>query len=109
MTIGEKIKRIRTDNKLTQQEFADKLYVTRGAVSKWETGSGIPNLESIKLICETFKISIDYLVNTKQLVDELIDKDKEVQELKKTLSERMNISNKLSSKEKINLSCSAIN
>lgn len=39
MTFGEKIKKLRTDNDITQEQLADMLFVTRTAVSKWETGS----------------------------------------------------------------------
>lgn len=37
MTFGEKLKKLRTDNELTQDELAEKIFVTRTAISKWET------------------------------------------------------------------------
>ncbi|MBQ8884938.1 MAG: helix-turn-helix transcriptional regulator [Clostridia bacterium] len=61
MTFGEKLKKLRTDNRLTQDELAEKLYVTRTAISKWETNKGFPNIDSLKLISNTFQISLDEL------------------------------------------------
>lgn len=63
MTFGEKLKKLRTDNGLTQEELADKLFVTRTAVSKWETGKGFPAIDSLKLISQLFQISIDELIS----------------------------------------------
>ena len=45
--LGDKIKKYRIDNNLTQEEFAAKLFVTRNAVSKWENDNGYPNSSSI--------------------------------------------------------------
>ncbi|MBQ8546016.1 MAG: helix-turn-helix transcriptional regulator [Clostridia bacterium] len=63
MTFGEKLKKLRIDNGLTQEELAIKLYVTRGAISKWETDKGFPNIDSLKLISKTFNVSLDELVS----------------------------------------------
>lgn len=46
MEFCDKIKKIRTDNNLTQEQFAEKLYVSRTAVSKWESGKGYPSIDS---------------------------------------------------------------
>lgn len=50
MTLGEKIKNLRTRNNLTQEELADRLFVTRTAVSKWETNRGYPDIANLKSI-----------------------------------------------------------
>lgn len=63
MKFGEKIKKLRTENNMTQEELADKLFVTRTAVSKWETDKGLPGIDSLKLIAELFDVSIDELVS----------------------------------------------
>lgn len=63
MTFGEKLKKLRKDNGLTQEQLAEKLYVTRTAVSKWETGNGYPAIDSLKMISELFGISIDELIS----------------------------------------------
>ena len=49
---------------LTQDEMAEKLFVTRQAVSRWETGETVPNTEALKLISKTFDISINALLGS---------------------------------------------
>ena len=63
MKLSEKLKKLRTDNNLTQDELAEKLFVTRTAISKWETGRGFPGIDSLKLISELFNVSIDELIS----------------------------------------------
>lgn len=63
MTFGEKIKKLRTDNGLTQDELAQKIYVTRTAISKWESNRGYPNIDSLKAISKFFLVSIDELLS----------------------------------------------
>ena len=75
MTFGEKLKKLRTDNKLTQEQLAEKLYVKRTAVSKWETDNGYPSIDSLKALSDLFKVSIDDLISdedvkNKKLLDE---------------------------------------
>ena len=53
---------LRKDNGLTQDEMAAKLFVTRQAVSRWETGVTTPNMQTLKLISKEFKVSIDALL-----------------------------------------------
>ena len=54
--IGNFIKKIRVDNNLTQRELADKLGVTYQAVSKWENGKNIPDIQTLKQISKEFNI-----------------------------------------------------
>ena len=63
MTIDEKLKKLRKENNLTQDDLAEKIFVTRTAVSKWETGQGYPSIESLKLLAKLFETSIDELVS----------------------------------------------
>lgn len=63
MKFSEKLKALRRDNHLTQDELAERLYVTRTAVSKWETDKGFPGIDSLKLLSEQFHISIDELIS----------------------------------------------
>ena len=63
MTFGEKLKKLRTDNNLTQDELAEKIYVTRTAISKWETDKGYPSIDSLKELSSLFMISIDELIS----------------------------------------------
>lgn len=53
---------VRVKNGLTQDEMAEKLYVTRQAVSRWETGKTTPSAETLKLISKEFDISINVIL-----------------------------------------------
>lgn len=59
MNYSEKIKKLRKENNLTQSELAEKLFVTRQAVSLWEKGKVEPSKDSLILIKELFGISVD--------------------------------------------------
>ena len=63
MTFGDKLKKLRLDNGLTQEELSEKIFVTRTAVSKWETGGGYPSIDSLKAISNLFGVSIDELIS----------------------------------------------
>ena len=68
MTFGEKLKKLRTDGGLTQDELAEKIYVTRTAISKWESDRGYPNIDSLKAISKFFSVSIDDLLSGEKLL-----------------------------------------
>ena len=55
---------LRTKNKLSQDELAKKLYVTRQAVSRWENGETVPNIETLKLMSKLFDVSINTLLGS---------------------------------------------
>lgn len=63
MTFGQKLKKLRTDKNLTQEQLAQRLFVTRTAISKWETDSGYPGIDSLKLIADFFGVTIDQLIS----------------------------------------------
>lgn len=65
ISIGKKIKKIRNKNKLTQEAFASSLNVTYQAVSKWENGKSIPDIEILNAICEKYKVDINYILGNK--------------------------------------------
>ncbi|NBH80871.1 helix-turn-helix domain-containing protein [Clostridiaceae bacterium] len=56
------ILKLRKHLNLSQNEFAEKLSVTRQAVSRWENGETVPNIDTLKLIAETFDVSVDFLL-----------------------------------------------
>lgn len=56
MDLASKILEIRKNGGLTQEELAEKLFVTRQAVSRWENGETSPTIETLKKICELFKV-----------------------------------------------------
>lgn len=62
MTIGDKIKKLRKQNHMTQEELSEKLHISRQTISKWETGSALPDINNVILICSIFEISTDELL-----------------------------------------------
>ena len=65
MTIAEKIKKLRKDNNMTQEDLAEKLNVSRQTISKWETNITIPDADNIVAISKLFNITTDELLNYK--------------------------------------------
>lgn len=68
MEFNEKLQQLRVQKNLTQEQLADKLYVSRTAISKWESGKGYPNIESLKGISKFFSVSIDELLSGEELI-----------------------------------------
>ena len=68
MEFNKKLQELRKQNCLTQEELAKALYVSRTAISKWESGRGYPNIESLKEIAKFFKITIDELLSGDELL-----------------------------------------
>ena len=68
MEFNEKLQELRKSKGLTQEELAEILYVSRTAVSKWESGRGYPNIESLKEISKFFSVSIDDLLSGERLL-----------------------------------------
>ncbi len=68
MEFNEKLQELRKNKELTQEELAESLYVSRTAVSKWESGRGYPNIESLKEISKFFSVSIDELLSGEKLL-----------------------------------------
>ena len=62
MKFSEQIKDLRTREKLTQEQFAEKLKNTRQAVSNWENDRNLPDIEMLILIAQNFHISLDELI-----------------------------------------------
>ena len=62
MKFSEQIKNLRTQEKLTQEQFAEKLNITRQAVSNWENDRNLPDIEMLILIAQNFHISLDELI-----------------------------------------------
>ena len=66
MEFNEKLQELRKQKGLTQEELATALFVSRTAVSKWESGRGYPNIDSLKAIAKFFCITVDELLSTEQ-------------------------------------------
>lgn len=69
MEFNEKLQRLRIGKNLTQEELAKELYVSRTAISKWESGKGYPNIESLKGISNFFSVTIDELLSSEELIN----------------------------------------
>ena len=69
MEFNEKLQALRKQKGLTQEELAEKLYISRTAVSKWESGRGYPNIDSLKAISKLFEITIDELLSGDELLN----------------------------------------
>lgn len=63
MNLAENIYRLRTDKNMSQLDLADALEVSRQSVSKWETGTAVPELDKLVKMSKLFEISLDELVN----------------------------------------------
>ena len=79
MDFNIKLQELRKQKGLTQEELAEVLYVSRTAISKWESGRGYPNIDSLKAISKFFSVTIDELLSG----DEILDIAKEEGEQKK--------------------------
>ena len=68
MEFNEKLQELRKARGLTQEELAEALFVSRTAISKWESGRGYPSIDSLKQIANYFSISIDELLSGERLI-----------------------------------------
>ena len=66
---NEKLQELRKNKELTQEELAEALYVSRTAVSKWESGRGYPSIDSIKEIAKYFSVTIDELLSSDEVIN----------------------------------------
>lgn len=68
MEFHEKLQELRKRKGLTQEELAAYLYVSRAAVSKWESGRGYPNIDSLKAIAKFFGVTVDELLSSHEVL-----------------------------------------
>ena len=78
MTFGTKLKQARQNAKLSQEQLAEKLCVSRSTVAKWETDKGMPDIDNLMAIAKALDVSLDYLLSdddelTMQTIKEPID------------------------------------
>ena len=66
MELNEKLQELRKAKGMTQGELAEVLYVSRTAISKWESGRGTPSIESLKQLSAFFSVSIDDLLSAEK-------------------------------------------
>ena len=68
MEFNEKLKELRSSRGLTQEELAEALFVSRTAISKWESGRGYPGIDSLREISDFFSVTIDELLSGEKIV-----------------------------------------
>ena len=76
MEFHEKLQELRKSRGMTQEELAEALYVSRTAISKWESGRGYPSIDSLKGISKYFSVSIDDLLSGEKLLSIAEDENK---------------------------------
>ena len=68
MEISEKLQELRKSRSMTQEELAESLFVSRTAISKWESGRGYPSIDSLKEISRFFAMTIDDLICSDEMI-----------------------------------------
>ena len=68
MEFNEKLQELRKQKGLTQEDLAASLYVSRTAISKWESGRGYPNIESLRAIAKFFSVTLDELLSSDEVL-----------------------------------------
>ena len=69
MEFNEKLQKLRKQKELTQEELAEVLFVSRTAISKWESGRGYPSIDSLKEIAKFFSVTIDELLSSDEILN----------------------------------------
>ncbi len=77
MEFNEKLQELRKSRSLTQEKLAEDLFVSRTAISKWESGRGYPSLDSLKEISRYFSVSIDELIGSEEIISAAEEEKKE--------------------------------
>lgn len=75
MQFSEKLKKLRADKGVSQSELADKIYVSRSAVAKWENGLGLPSDESLTLLSEYFGVNKSDLLSDPETATVIVNKN----------------------------------
>ena len=77
MEFNEKLQELRKSRSLTQEELAEALFVSRTAISKWESGRGYPSIDSLKVISHYFSVTIDDLICSEEMISVAENEKKE--------------------------------
>ena len=73
MELSKQIKKYRTEANLSQEELADKIYVSRQTISNWENEKNYPDIKSLVLMSEVFQVSLDNLIKDLERMKKEID------------------------------------
>lgn len=71
MTLGQKLKEIRKRFGLSQEQLAEIMNVSRQAITKWENDGGLPDINNLQELSKIFGITVDYLLNDKNVLPTL--------------------------------------
>ena len=77
MELSEKLQELRRKKGVTQEEVATAIFVSRTAVSKWESGRGYPNIDSLKNLANYYGVTIDELLSTQELIAAMEEENKQ--------------------------------
>ena len=77
MTLGQKIKKLRTEKGLTQKDLADDIHVTFQTVSKWENDENEPDVSTIRELAKLFGCTLDYLLSEEEEIKTNIKENNE--------------------------------
>ena len=66
MSFADRLRELRTNNRYSQEQLAEKLSVSRQAISKWETGESLPDVDKAMLICDLFGVTLDFLLRERE-------------------------------------------
>ena len=86
MTLGNRIRRLRTERKMSQELLAEHLEVSRQAVSKWETDTGCPDTQKLIKLAELFHVSVEYLATGKDSSTDNVQNNKHTSTVLKRIS-----------------------
>ena len=78
MEFNEKLQQLRKNRGLTQEELAQAIFVSRTAVSKWESGRGYPNIDSLKELSKFFSVSVDELLSSDEIITAAEEEKREI-------------------------------
>lgn len=66
MSFADRLRELRTNNRYSQEQLAERLSVSRQAISKWETGESLPDVDKAMLICDFFGVTLDFLLRERE-------------------------------------------
>ena len=71
MSFADRLRELRTSNRYSQEQLAEKLMVSRQAISKWETGESLPDIDKAMQVSDFFGVTMDYLLKDKESIQEI--------------------------------------
>ena len=71
MSFADRLRELRTNNRYSQEQLAEKLMVSRQAISKWETGESLPDIDKAMQVSDFFGVTMDYLLKDKENIQEI--------------------------------------